>query len=93
MDFEWDKTKRLANVAKHGIDFVDAKQIWLGDMLEIRSSQDHHREPRYLAYGLMSNRLITVVFTWRGNNIRLISARRARHHERKAYQNAFGRGT
>jgi uncharacterized DUF497 family protein len=93
MDFEWDEAKRLANVAKHGIDFVDAKQIWLGDVLEIRSSQDHHREPRHLAYGLMSDRLITVIFTWRGNNIRLISARSARHHERKAYQNAFGRGS
>lgn len=93
MEFEWDEAKRLANVAKHGIDFVDAKQIWLGDVFEIRSSQDHHAEPRHLAYGLMSDRLITVVFTWRGDNIRLISARRARHHERKAYQNAFGRAT
>ena len=92
MEFEWDEVKRRANVAKHGIDFVDAKQIWLGDVLEIRSSQDHHGEPRHMVYGLMSDRLITVVFTWRGDTIRLISARRARHHERKAYENAFGRG-
>ena len=74
------------------IDFVRAKEIWLDDVLEVRSSQDRHGEQRYLAYGLIAGRIITVVFTWRGDNIRLISARRARHHERKAYENAFGRG-
>ena len=93
MEFEWDETKRRMNIAKHGVDFVRAKQIWLGDVLEMRSSQDHHREPRHLAYGLIGERIIAVVFTRRGDNVRLISARRARNHERKAYQDAFGRGT
>ena len=41
MEFEWDETKRRANLAKHRIDFVDAKEIWQGDVLEIESSQDH----------------------------------------------------
>ncbi len=34
MEFEWDETKRRANLAKHRIDFVDAKEIWQGDVLE-----------------------------------------------------------
>ena len=93
MEFEWDEAKRRQNLEKHGIDFVRAKQIWLDDVLEVRSAQDRHSKPRHLAYGLIAGRIITVVFTRRGDNIRLISARRARHHERKAYQNAFGRGT
>jgi hypothetical protein len=92
MEFEWDEAKRRANLAKHRIDFVDAKEIWRGDVLEIRSSQDHHGEPRHLAYGLARGRIIAVVFTRRGERLRLISARRARHHERQAYQDAFGRG-
>ena len=79
------------NIGKHGIDFVRAKEIWRGDVLEMRSSQNHS-EPRHLAYGLIGERVITVVFTRRGDTIRLISARRARQHERQAYQNAFGRG-
>ena len=74
MEFEWDQAKRRVNIAKHGMDFVRAKEICLGDVLEIRSSQDHYSEPRHLAYGLISERVITVVFTRRGNNIRLISA-------------------
>jgi uncharacterized protein len=93
MEFEWDEAKRRVNIAKHGIDFVRAKEIWLGEVLEIRSSQDHHSEPRHLAYGLIGERVITVVFTRRGDDVRLISARRARQHERQAYQDAFGRGT
>jgi uncharacterized protein len=93
MEFEWDEAKRRVNLAKHAIDFVDAKEIWQGDVLEVPSSQSHHAEPGHLAYGLMSGRVITVVFTRRGDRLRLISARRARHHERQAYQNAFGRGT
>jgi uncharacterized DUF497 family protein len=84
MELERDEAKRRANVAKHVIDFVDAKEIWEGDVLEVGSSQDHHGEPRHLAYGLMNGRIITVVFTRRGHRLRLISARRARHHERQA---------
>ena len=93
MEFEWDEAKRRKNLEKHGIDFVRAKQIRLDDVLEVRSAQHRYSEPRHLAYGLISGRIIAVVFTWRGDKIRLISARRARHHERKAYQDAFGRGT
>jgi uncharacterized protein len=93
MEFEWDEAKRRANLVKHGIDFVRAKEIWRGDVLEVTSPQQHHGEPRRLAYGLIGERLVAVVFTLRGGRVRLISARRARLHERQAYQNAFGRGT
>jgi uncharacterized DUF497 family protein len=93
MEFEWHEAKRRVNLVKHGIDFIRAKEIWRGDVLELPSFQDRHGEPRYLAYGLVGERVIAVVFTLRGGRIRLISARRARLHERQAYQDAFGRGT
>jgi hypothetical protein len=48
MEFEWDEAKRRANLAKHRIDFVDAKEIWRGDVLEIRSSQDITASPATL---------------------------------------------
>jgi uncharacterized DUF497 family protein len=93
MRFEWDEQKRLANIEKHGIDFLEAKEIWQDDVLQAPSPQAGHRERRFIAYGLLSGRVIAVVFTWRGNTRRLISARRARDYERKAYQKAFGRGS
>ena len=74
MLFEWDERKRLANLEKHGIDFRDAKEIWQGHVLEAPSEQPEHEEQRHLAYGLLEGRLIAVVFTWRGEFRRLISA-------------------
>jgi hypothetical protein len=92
MLFEWYEQKRLENLDKHGIDFLDAKEIWQGEVLEVPSEQQEHGEQRYIAYGLLEGRIIAVVFTWRGDSRRLISARRARRHERQDYQDVFGTG-
>jgi uncharacterized DUF497 family protein len=92
MLFEWSEQKRLENLSKHGIDFVDAKEIWQGEVLEVPSEQQEHGEQRHIAYGMLEGRIIAVVFTWRGNARRLISARRARRHERQDYQDIFGKG-
>ena len=90
MDFEWDENKRQRNIRNHGIDFERAKEIWQGSVLEVPSSQTRHGEERFLATGLSAGRLITVVFTWRGTNRRLISARVARQHEGENYQKKIG---
>jgi uncharacterized protein len=92
MLFEWYEQKRLENLSKHGIDFLDAKEIWQSEVLEVPSAQLEHGEQRHLAYGVLEGRIIAVVFTWRGNAWRLISARRARRHERQDYQDVFGTG-
>jgi uncharacterized DUF497 family protein len=88
--FEWDERKRLANLTKHGIDFVDAKDIWADAVLEAPSPR--YGEERCIAYGVLEGRIIAVVFTRHGQTLRLISARRARDYEREAYKDAFGRG-
>ena len=44
--FEWDENKRHINIEKHGIDFVDAKELWLGEVIEIISPQTSHGETR-----------------------------------------------
>ena len=85
MSFEWDEAKNEANLAKHGIDFQGAQTIWETTVVTLQSSQPHSGEVRYLAIGLYKGREITVVYTWRGANKRLISARRASTNERKFY--------
>jgi uncharacterized DUF497 family protein len=92
MRFEWYEQKRLENLRKHGIDLVDAKEIWQGAVLEVPSAQQEHGEQRHIAYGVLDGRIIAVVFTWRGESRRLISARRARRYERQNYQDIFGAG-
>jgi hypothetical protein len=91
MEFEWDENKRRVNLGTHGIDFEDAIAIWDGSELILPSSQTRHGEERFLAIGECEGRVITVVFTWRGQRIRLISARRARRNERADYRKAAKR--
>ena len=90
MNFEWDENKRRRNLRVHGIDFERAKEIWQGPVLEVPSSQSRHGEERFLATGVSAGRFLTVIFTWRGNNRRIISARVARQNERENYQKEIG---
>jgi len=51
MMFEWSENKNRRNIEIHGIDFVRAKEIWGGEVLEIPSPQAEHGEERFLANG------------------------------------------
>jgi hypothetical protein len=87
---EWDEEKAASNRRKHGIDFDEAVEVFYGASLLRRSDRD--TEERWLAIGETEGRVITVVFTWRGDALRIISARRARRNERRAYyQEKMGR--
>ncbi|MET0399912.1 MAG: BrnT family toxin [Longimicrobiaceae bacterium] len=87
LEFEWDERKCLANLAKHGIDFQDAARIFDGATLEIASNRDG--EERRLAVGVVEEREVAVVYTVREGRYRIISARRARRYERRAYRAAY----
>ncbi len=84
--FEWDETKRQFNIEKHGIDFLDAPEV-LNDpgQYTYRSNHPEH-EVRYVTVGKMRGRIVAIVFTPRGPNLRIISARRARKIERDRYE-------
>lgn len=83
MIFEWDERKNETNQSKHGIDFRDAIRVFDSPVLE--RSSDYDGESRILAVGNMENRIVIIVYTWRGNNRRIISVRRARDDEKTAY--------
>ncbi len=88
--FEWDAQKAASNRRKHGIDFDEAIEVFYGPSLIIRS--DRREEERWLAIGESEGRIIAVAFTWRADTLRIISARRAREHEKRAYrQEKMGR--
>ena len=87
MKIEYDESKRRLVLAKHGLDLLDAAKILNSSCLV--SASERNGEPRWLAIGMLDGREIAVVFTKRGENIRLISARRARENERKAYHARF----
>lgn len=84
--FEWDENKRILNLKKHGIDFVDAIDIFM-DFNRIEAESSRNNELRYLTIGNVDDTILLVVYTLRAGTIRLISARRANKNEREAYYN------
>jgi uncharacterized DUF497 family protein len=91
MIFEWDETKRLSNINKHGIDFLDADLLFSGPVIEWSANRDYG-EHRRLVTGMIDAMTVTAVFTRRGNAIRLISIRRARDGEKARYHAVYQRG-
>jgi hypothetical protein len=83
---EWNAEKAASNRRKHGIDFDDAVEVFDGPCLIRRS--DRNKEERWLAIGESEGRVLAVAFTWRGSALRIISARRARDNEKRAYHQA-----
>jgi hypothetical protein len=83
--FEYDEAKSRANKAKHGIDFVEAQDLWLdGDLMRLTAHSDV--EPRLLFIGMLGDQHWSAIATYRGETIRLISVRRSRPREVQAYE-------
>ncbi len=90
MNFEWDENKRQRNIEKHALDFLDAVQLFDGGLV-VSTYSPRGGEDRWATTGVLEGRLITVVWTPRSDNaVRLISARRPRGYERRAYCTLHG---
>ena len=88
LNFEWDENKARTDLVKHGVSFVEAATVF-GDPLSLTIPDPAHsqREDRFIILGHShQQRLLVVVHTDRGDNIRLISARRTSRSERKNYE-------
>jgi uncharacterized DUF497 family protein len=85
VEFGFDEVKSRANKDKHGIDFIEAQTLWLDEMLvEVPARTED--EPRFLVVGVISGKHWSAVITYRGNNVRIISVRRARMEEVEIYE-------
>ncbi|MDH3600384.1 MAG: BrnT family toxin [Candidatus Tectomicrobia bacterium] len=88
MDFIWDSEKASINQEKHGVDFADVVTVFEDLYLLSREDPSAEGEQRFIAVGMdAQGRIHTVVYTYRGENIRLISARPASSRERRTYEN------
>lgn len=79
-NLEWNHEKAARNIRKHGVRFEDAARIFLNPILA--RDDDHGKEIRTVALGFSGERVL-VVFTERGDAIRIISARKATAAERQ----------
>jgi uncharacterized DUF497 family protein len=85
MEFEFDQRKSQSNGEKHGINFLDAQQLWSDpDRIEIPARTED--EPRFLVIGKIENKHWSAVITYREAKVRVISVRRAREEEVEIYE-------
>jgi len=91
MKFEWDDAKNRENIAKHGLDFNDAPEVFNSPIVERLDIRFEYSEERWIALGLSHLVLcVAVVYTERASNtIRIISFRKADKYEREAYYKTF----
>ena len=84
--FEWDKSKAKSNRSKHGIAFADTFAVF-DDPNAIAVEDFNKNEQRYVTIGMDAfGRILVVVYTWREDKIRIISARKAVRSEVKQYE-------
>jgi uncharacterized DUF497 family protein len=85
-DFEWDHAKAVDNFQKHGVQFVEAVQVFQDSgRIEQESPPGNDSKSRWKSVGQVGSAAITVIFTLRGEQVRIISARKASRRERRAY--------
>ncbi|MGK7943410.1 MAG: BrnT family toxin [Microcystaceae cyanobacterium] len=85
MKFEWDENKRLINIRKHGIDFLDVESIFENNTVIIEDGRLDYGEQRWLALGLLQGRVVVVVYTERKRTLRIISIRKGTKYEQRTY--------
>jgi uncharacterized DUF497 family protein len=84
---EWDPAKARSNLAKHGISFADAANVLNHELAISIPDSGPGREERFVVVGVdLLGRILVVSYTYRRNNVRIISARRATQSERKEYE-------
>jgi len=86
VSFEWDEQKRQLNMRKHRVEFADAVSVFEDpDAITLPGDYTEEEERFVTLASDLFGRILVVVYTWRGDAIRLISARKATASERKQY--------
>ena len=89
MGFEWDDASKAGiNFRKHGVRMPEAIPVFDDPYaITIRDDESDPDERRFVTVGMgAAGRLLVVVYTWRGENIRIISVRLAEANEREEYE-------
>ena len=75
MEITYDAEKRPITLEKRGLDFEDAVHVFAGPVFDLEDDRQDYGETRWLAFGLLNERMVVLVWTWRGE---------ARHFDEKS---------
>lgn len=88
MELEWNEAKRESNLAKHGLDFAAALELFADYFMERLDTRQDYGEDRWTALGMIHGVIVVLVYTERDNKLRPISLRKATAMERSIYEKA-----
>jgi uncharacterized DUF497 family protein len=86
MNYEWDEAKNRKNIAKHGLSFEDAEQVFDGPCVTFVDERFAYGEERLIALGLLAGRLVVIAHAPRDEGTRIISMRKGNRREEKIYK-------
>jgi uncharacterized DUF497 family protein len=92
MKFEWDERKNEINIDKHGLDYSDGEELFLGHspLLAVPDTAQEYGEERWKGIGMIDGRIVVAIFVLRTpETIRFISLRKANRKERSGYEKAL----
>ncbi len=85
MRFEWDETKRRINLQRHGIDFIGVEAAFESDRYTILDNRFDYREIRFVTFGFLEGRVVSIVHTDIDDIIGIISVRKATKNEQRKF--------
>ena len=87
MRVEWDPDKAQANPVRHGVSFPDAEAVLFNPHGITREDDNAEGDQRFVTLGLDAlGRVLVVVYAYRGDTLRIISARKATRNEVRTYE-------
>jgi uncharacterized DUF497 family protein len=81
----WDEAKRMENLRKHGIDFMEADALFEGPTITLEDDRFAYGEQRFVTFGFSEGQVLAVVHTEQDEEIRVISMRKATRREEQSY--------
>ncbi len=90
MKYEWHEAKNRKNIAKHGLSFEDAEQVFSGPCVTFEDTRFSYGEDRFVTLGLLAGRLVVIAHARRDEGTRIISMRKGNRREQEIYKKRLG---
>ncbi|NLF42118.1 MAG: BrnT family toxin [Bacteroidales bacterium] len=89
MKFAWDEQKRKKTLNERGLDFADARKVFIGPVFTFEDERFDYGEKRLVTLGLLDDQVVVIVHTETAKEIRVISMRKGTPNEQKIYFNSI----
>lgn len=90
MKITYDPAKRNRTLVERELDFERVKEVFSGVTLTIDDDRQHYGEARSITMGLLDERIVVIVWTWRDETCRVISMRKANEREIRRFFDSLG---